>query len=1568
MFSLLKYHKVVKNIVFLLILACNCSESLAQSNTSLEYQLYQKTSEKPVKQSWLYGQLSKTANLAERCFSSTSLLGGAKYNKSNESSISYLRHMLDDNDLSVTLEAFKESNVFEVLAMVYVSILLNVDELEQDIINAGITPPDWIVGFSDVTQEVKKQVGGCLPKSKTTEFTRLTIKEQRAVEDQLNARARQCCSKLQALLQDHVKTNEAATLIRAKLDKQVSLLMSRAKNNTHFFNEVILKSPRGLVDILSTPYVVATISNTPSEIQYPVLEALVNWGARNSDSLISKLLDDSKRWVTQDYHLTAEENKTNGISAEEKVFFSYLHYNSKDVTEVWHGANESLRDCEAREIANTLLASDVIKNLSDQFKTVQQLNVIYQSGFVALDAMHSNLEQQESLNPEDQAKTKKDKQNGSFGQEDWDEYLKEGLKKNMKDSLLGKVASGINYVFNVVKNGFTAPPTKQEQSKKIMTAWVNMVQKNALHLTDSSDNKGIQLVMAELIKIDSLHKEGDITIKDALTTLVAQDFTSLEKEQVFTLLTGLQRKADIRQKTYCYQPLVTAASDKNANDCELQYEQADQPIDIPASGNAFAKHNNAEEKHRDWLSMPTNDYTLQKSKSQNDVAYNEADGSYESDGTNTTKSSPLHVDWCFININYEEKNEDQARGQRNTVWIGSSYNSSFYNRLLMGAVVGLCVLAVVDSATAASSPQAEAFFHNHTQAHNSSNLNSSHSRHIRDVSSASASNVIGISNVTELNLIGNHADYPSNGNYKLTASFNVKGFTRPIPEFTGNFNGNCETIDELPCCLINKLSGNGIVQNINFNNVDTRSATCDPAVANVMVDSSIVRFIQIENGRFEAGGHQPDNIVSDENMLGMVINEAADASCIEHIIIKNSNITGSKNSHYVGGVVGRVKGSGSQVAGIYIDNIIVVSVVGVDESYAGGVFGAGYGVSMHNITIMDSIIRGESFYIGGVGGAASHTSKFNDVNIIRVALNSPLTRGYSIGGMLGFCGPSNIASVTVSSSIINVNSEIAYVGGIIGRTDSTLKDITVIDTVINIAKLGAARNHTTIGGGIGYLLDGIISKAVVINTTISAEEAIKIVPGTINIGWEGRISNAKLKELLVGNNFLSINKPSNLTISNGVGLVANSEISNFKISNSRVLLLVPESDARVGFCMEYKTDVESYCDFNKAKKLFSSFAHGDNSITYIANADSTNTDGTITLTANIHQWASLASASSEYDLVDNQYLARYVAGTPDTGLHVGDDQAPNIRAWAEKEGERHIKNTLELTYTTPVKIIQIVAREILNAGTISKMEVLKDDVYVTAYSNDGATETGGTMSGVNPGKVSDTKITLDSHLGYFSNKIKITVGNSVEEYNEIDAVKLIGAEDDAPVVTVHVSDIDTTPVIAILFPKYGVEVTNPCRWNKLFFINYACEVKPEEFYRYQHPAIEWNESCSVQTQAPILIADSIATEAAGVLIGAVGASSLSYFTYHLYKKYKEGNRGRELLQKALLSACCKCCDRLDHNEGDGCLGHSGLPTEESGTTDDDDRLMKKNKEKVIIDDKKGSEESTQMLEISTTGE
>jgi hypothetical protein len=53
------------------------------------------------------------------------------------------------------------------------------------------------------------------------------------------------------------------------------------------------------------------------------------------------------------------------------------------------------------------------------------------------------------------------------------------------------------------------------------------------------------------------------------------------------------------------------------------------------------------------------------------------------------------------------------------------------------------------------------------------------------------------------------------------------------------------------------------------------------------------------------------------------------------------------------------------------------------------------------------------------------------------------------------------------------------------------------------------------------------------------------------------------------------------------------------------------------------------------------------------------------------------------------------------------------------------------------------------------------------------------MTGVNPGKVSDTSIKLTNILNYKSNQIRISVGEvGVNEYNEIDAVELIGKVSD----------------------------------------------------------------------------------------------------------------------------------------------------------------------------------------------
>ncbi|CAB5503515.1 BspA family leucine-rich repeat surface protein, partial [Bathymodiolus thermophilus thioautotrophic gill symbiont] len=154
------------------------------------------------------------------------------------------------------------------------------------------------------------------------------------------------------------------------------------------------------------------------------------------------------------------------------------------------------------------------------------------------------------------------------------------------------------------------------------------------------------------------------------------------------------------------------------------------------------------------------------------------------------------------------------------------------------------------------------------------------------------------------------------------------------------------------------------------------------------------------------------------------------------------------------------------------------------------------------------------------------------------------------------------------------------------------------------------------------------------------------------------------------------------------------------------------------------------------------------------------------------QWAKTTVASSQWSL--DSYSDNKVEGAPDTGLNVGDSQAEHKNAWAENTGDRAKANTLILTYDQSVYIKDIIVRETYSAGTISKVEVMREGVFVIVYAKSNGAETGGIMSGVVEGQVSDTKISLNNKLDYSSNTIRLTVGDSTDVFNEIDAVQLLG--------------------------------------------------------------------------------------------------------------------------------------------------------------------------------------------------
>jgi len=837
-YNFLSYCKNLRNVIALVALVCSFSINASLSYTSPVDQLCEDSTVNLAKKSWL----DRAVGSLGSCFNSTNLAKGSGYDRNKNNSIRYLQHMFDEHDLYSSLEAFKDKPVFEVLAVVYVNMLLLLDQLDQDMTEMEIESPDWIVKFHPIIDKIDAKIGHLLPANRGGRFSNLKVKDKVIAEYELSARAKQCFSVLQTLFQYQISTNKCDPFIQSEINESVTILMSVLEKNAENCSGIVLDKPYALLNGLYASYAVDAVSNAPAVAQFPVLEALVRWGAKNPKSSIGKLLDDSKYWGKQYHCLTSKEKKEYKIKEEDHMFFSYLHCGSKHV---WHNAGQSLRELKTNNIVSTLLESDVIKSVIQTFKTVQQLAAACEGGFVSLNVMNNDREQQEIPSRE------------SIG-----ESLQQGMVRNINDSFLGKVASGICYAFNAVKNNFVTTSTKQEQSKKVFADLVKLVEKNALKI--GAEDEGVRLVMDELIVIASQHKT-DITIANALTVLAAKHFTSANKEKAFSLLTGLEREINNKKNTYCYNPIALnngLGNKKNNDDGEDQNK-------------------------KDWLDMASSDYILQK------------DGK-EQQGCNTNTSSEnmnatyLHQDWVFIKLENKKENEekDEDGGTKNIIFsLGCSKGAAATIRKIVTVALPLLMIAnAIPGGYSAPVPNYSG--------------------------DQFAPAMIKITNATGLGMIGRSPQYPTSGSYQFMNSFDVSSFNQSIPSFTGSINGNFHTIDNLKTCLIDNLIGNGIVQNRVISNVNMSNGKCCSAVAGRATDNAVVRLIEISHGYFHDG-----DVVSKSGWrsLGAAVSVLSGASCLDQIIIVDSTVM-SGTAKNLGGAVGMMEGS-PKMSDIVVINI-----------------------------------------------------------------------------------------------------------------------------------------------------------------------------------------------------------------------------------------------------------------------------------------------------------------------------------------------------------------------------------------------------------------------------------------------------------------------------------------------------------------------------------------------------------------------------------------------------------------------------------------------------------------------
>ena len=186
--------------------------------------------------------------------------------------------------------------------------------------------------------------------------------------------------------------------------------------------------------------------------------------------------------------------------------------------------------------------------------------------------------------------------------------------------------------------------------------------------------------------------------------------------------------------------------------------------------------------------------------------------------------------------------------------------------------------------------------------------------------------------------------------------------------------------------------------------------------------------------------------------------------------------------------------------------------------------------------------------------------------------------------------------------------------------------------------------------------------------------------------------------------------------------------------------------------------------------------------------------------ASINQWATSATASSDRG-VGVDFAVTGATGAPRTGagFEVGDNAVNNTAAWVEVAADRAKANTLTLTYDKDVYLESATVREGYGEAGATKIEVWDGTNWQTLVDKTSGTVVGGTITGQDIEiKVSDILLTPAVRPAYKTNKIRITVGNSVDQWNYIDAVKLTGSEsrtEDPSTYKIDYSKLENKPTI-----------------------------------------------------------------------------------------------------------------------------------------------------------------------------
>ena len=340
---------------------------------------------------------------------------------------------------------------------------------------------------------------------------------------------------------------------------------------------------------------------------------------------------------------------------------------------------------------------------------------------------------------------------------------------------------------------------------------------------------------------------------------------------------------------------------------------------------------------------------------------------------------------------------------------------------------------------------------------------------------ATTTDVIEIESADELKKIGDDADYPLSGNYKLTQNIHLydedgDGVTwSPIDAFSGTFDGNGYTISGLSFEITNgtddaafgmflKVTGAGVVKNLTLDkvniNVTATIRTSVGAIAGATENTAKIYNCKVygnitvtqnaassANGRTRVGG-----------IVGYAQNDIAYCeSNVEFTVTTNYADANYKKACYVGGIVGQSLGT---VKYCVNNGNVTATANSNGPAYAGGICGTNSTWGVSAVTIQNCVNNGVVSATNGAGGILGYITSDITATLENNFNFGTVTSGGYVGQILGYYATTPTASE---------NYGITDNGKLVGKDEADNSNWGTTDTKENLLKKQPTHSTQAVG-------------------------------------------------------------------------------------------------------------------------------------------------------------------------------------------------------------------------------------------------------------------------------------------------------------------------------------------------------------------------------------------------------------------------------------------------------------------------------------------------------------------------